>query len=75
MMQRISSLGEVSVNVYLLATKKIVFTGSLNACARFLGLSAGTTHSAIKNKSRVKKKTYCVRYAKQESQNANKSNI
>jgi hypothetical protein len=54
----------VLVNVYDLATKKIVFTGGQLDAADFMGVQRGYMSYCLKNKARVKKK-YTVRIAKQ----------
>lgn len=57
---------KVIVNVYDLATKKIVFTGGTTEAANFMSVQVGYAVYCLKNKSRVKKK-YAIRIAKQIS--------
>lgn len=56
---------KVIVNIYDVATKKIVFTGGqLDAC-NFMGVQIGYMSYCLKHKTRVNKK-YAVRIAKQD---------
>lgn len=54
----------VTVNVYDLATKEIVFTGGQKKAAQFMGINPRHIGVYISRKTKVKKK-YAVRLAKQ----------
>lgn len=59
---------KVIVNVYEIATKTIVFTGSVCDAAKFMGIAAGHCSMAARNRFRVKKK-WAVRLAPETQQN------
>lgn len=54
----------ITVNVYDLATKQIVFTGGQKQAAHFMGIDPHQMSSYLNRKVKIKKK-YAIRIAKQ----------
>lgn len=58
----------ISVAVWDIDTKAIIFTGNTLECSAFLGVLPAIIHKALGRKGRVKKK-YAIRAAKLPSSN------
>jgi len=54
----------VTVNVYDIKTKQIIFTGSQTDAAKFIGTSNSNIYFSLRYKSRIKKR-FTVRLASQ----------
>ena len=60
---------ETIVNVFEIESKKIVFTGSVNKAAKFLGCTESNISHGIQGKRKMCKKKYAVRYVHEKVNN------